>query len=321
MKHFTRSMCCFSLMIVLWITALVGCGSAADDGKNPTHVTITPRAFNTARAEFSMVFHLSENPNTNSAGATMTSMFKGAFTVEPRENGGYCLTLPELQVSITSGDAALDFNAGNTYTGEMAVRVLPFRILTETVFTAEPNEAGRLVSLAGFEDVLTKIQLETAPYGDAVTQQSIATLNEFLNENTLCYLLDKLLCSVPQGTIAVGTTQVRQFEQLAPYAYTLDDTVVYTGRSGNADVFANDGKVQSASAKIADELLAKGYPYYEMTGTTAGTCTLYTTGDLIRSGSNLGTATGICYFPDKTAQNGTPVTISRQLTYSVRQLS
>ena len=308
---------------VRWICLLL-CGflltACSPDGissGNSTGTNVKYRSFQTARAEFSMVFHVSDSQFENSTGMTVTSMFKGAFTVTPKDTG-YTVTLPELQISIVAGNASLEFHNGNTYTGEAAVRALPFKALTEGTFTAIPTAQGRLETLEGFQDVLTQIRTETAPYGEKITAQAVSSLNEFLNENTLCYLLEKLLFSVPEGTLRVGDTKERYFDGLAPYSYSMKDKITYTGRSGKADVFAMDGVVSSLSVEQADSLLSLGLPYYEMSGTTAGTCTLYTEGELLRSGSSSGNATGICYFPDKKPENGSQVAISRQMTYSVK---
>ncbi len=308
---------CFSIFLILCMFG--ACAPAKAPSDNDGTITVVRPSFNTARAEFSMLFHLSDTQLENSTGTTVTSIFKGAFTVTPAGDG-YALTLPELQISITSGDASLEFNAGSTYTGETAVRMIPFRALTETVFTAIPDETGHLESLDGFDEVLTKIETETAPYGEKIKNQAISALHEFLNENTLCYLIEKLLFSIPEGTLKKNETRSRFFDDLAPYSYSMQDKVTYTGRSGKADVFAIDGVVSSVSKDKADALLQNGLPYYEMSGTTAGTCTIFTQGNLLRSGSSSGSATGICYFPDKSASNGVPVAISRQLTYVVHKV-
>lgn len=309
----TIRMLCFLLCVL--------CLSACSPGTLPTGtsngVFIQHRSFNKARAEFSMVFHVSDSQFENSTGMTVSSIFRGAFEVVPKENG-YTVTLPELQISIVAGDASLEFHSGNTYTGEAAVRALPFKALAEGTFTAIPTEQGSLETLGGFQDALDRIRTETAPYGKNVTDQAVSALNEFLNENTLCYLLEKLLFSIPEGTMKTGATKERDFSGLAPYSYSMKDTITYTGRSGKADVFAIDGVVSSLSSAQADSLLALGLPYYEMSGTTAGTCTIFTEGELLRSGSSSGNATGICYFPDRNPENGVQVAISRQMTYSVK---
>ncbi len=308
---------CISIFLILCMFGACAPTQTPSDGNDT--ITVVRPSFNTARAEFSMLFHLSDTQFENGTGTTVTSIFKGAFTVTPAGKG-YTLTLPELQISITSGDASLEFNAGATYTGEMAVRMIPFRALTETVFTAIPDETDHLEALGGFEEVITKIETETAPYGEKVKNQAISALQEFLNENTLCYLIEKLLFGIHEGTQNKNETHSRFFDGLAPYSYSIQDKITYTGRSGKADVFAIDGIVSSVSKDKADGLLQSGLPYYEMSGTTAGTCTLFTQGNLLRSGSSSGSATGICYFPDKTESNGVPVSISRQLTYSVHKV-
>lgn len=310
---------CTFLLIALCTLSLCGCTPQTSSPGKSGGITIVHPDFNTARAEFSMVFHLSDTQYATSVGTTFTSMFKGAFTVKPID-GGYTLTLPELQISISSGDASLEFHAGNTYTGEAAIRMLPFKALTEHVFMAIPDETGHLAQLQGFEQVLSSIQSQTEQYGETVTKQAVNTLTEFLNENTLCYIIEKLLFSIPEGTVPQGDQRSRSFQGLAPYSYSIQDTVTYTGRSGKADVFAIDGKVSSGTDQMADALLAEGLPYYEMSGTTAGTCTLFTEGDILRRGSSSGSATGICYFPTKAEEHGSPVSISRQLTYSVRKV-
>ena len=196
------------LCVLMLLCFLGGCtntpSSSGDDGA----ITIQRPIFNTARAEFSMLFHLSDTQFENGTGTTVTSIFKGAFTVTQAGNG-YTLTLPELQISITSGDASLEFNAGSTYTGETAVRMIPFRALTETVFTAIPESSGHLDSLIGFEDVLRRIETETTPYGEEIKQQAISSLSEFLNENTLCYLIEKLLFSIPEQADAIRSSLPR----------------------------------------------------------------------------------------------------------------
>ncbi|MBR5279452.1 MAG: hypothetical protein IKU26_00590 [Clostridia bacterium] len=312
MKKIVR-VCCMLLSLL----CLSACSSSGLSTGNNGGFTIQQRKFSQARAEFSMVFHVSDSQFENSTGMTVSSIFRGAFLVEPKDTG-YTVTLPELQVSIVAGDASLDFHSGNTYTGEAAIRALPFKALTDGTFTATPTEQGSLESLGGFQDVLEQIRTDTAPYGTQITEQATAALNEFLNENTLCYLLEKLLFSIPEGTMRVGDTKERHFDGLAPYSYSMKDIITYTGRSGNADVFAIDGVVSSLSSAQADSLLALGLPYYEMSGTTAGTCTVFTEGELLRSGSSSGNATGICYFPDKKPENGAQVAISRQMTYSVK---
>lgn len=314
MKKQIRFIC-----VLLCMVFLSACSPNGLPTGNSGGVTIEHRSFNKARAEFSMVFHVSDSQFENSIGMTVTSIFKGAFIVVSKDTG-YTVTLPELQVSIVAGDASLEFHNGNTYSGEAAVRMLPFKALTEGTYTVIPTDQGSVETLNGFQEVVDRIRTETAPYGETVTAQAVASLNEFLNENTLCYLLEKLLCSVPEGTLRVGDTKERTFDGLAPYSYTMKDTITYTGRSGKADVFAIDGVVSSLSAEQADGLLSLGLPYYEMSGTTAGTCTLYTEGELIRSGSSTGNATGTCYFPDKNPENGSQVAISRQMTYSVKVL-
>lgn len=309
-------LCLFMIVCLCMCSACTQTSAPTDD---ETTITIQNPAFNTARAEFSMLFHLSDTQFENSTGTTVTSIFKGAFTVKPTSNG-YTLTLPELQISIVSGDASLEFNAGTTYTGETAVRIIPFKALTETVFTAIPEKDGHLESLSGFNDVINKINTETAPYGERIQKQAISTLHEFLNENTLCYLIEKLLFSIPEGTMKKNESRSRFFDNLAPYSYSVQDKITYTGRSGSADVFSMDGVVSSVSESEAEALLQNGLPYYEMSGTTAGMCTLFTQGNLLRRGTSSGSATGICYFPDRTESNGVPVAISRQLTYSVHKI-
>ncbi len=314
MKKTIRVVCLLLCILFLSACSPNGLPTGTSNG-----VSIQHRSFKKARAEFSMVFHVSDSQFENSTGMTVSSIFRGAFEVVPKESG-YTVTLPELQISIVAGDASLEFHSGNTYTGEAAVRMLPFKALTEGTFTAIPTEQGDLETLGGFQDVLDRIRTQTAPYGENVTAQAVSSLNEFLNENTLCYLLEKLLFSIPEGTMRIGDTRERDFDGLAPYSYSMKDTITYTGRSGKADVFAIDGQVRSLSAEQADSLLSLGLPYYEMSGTTAGTCTLFTEGELIRSGSSSGNATGICYFPDKSPENGSQVAISRQMTYSVKVL-
>ena len=312
MKKTIRFLC-----LLLSLLCLCACSPNGLPAGSNSGVTIKHRSFTKARAEFSMVFHVSDSQFENSTGMTVSSIFRGAFEVVP-EDTGYTVTLPELQISIVAGDATLDFHSGNTYTGEAAIRVLPFKALTEETFTAIPTEEGSLETLEGFQAVVDKIRTETAPYGTEITAQATGALNEFLNENTVCYLLEKLLFSIPEGTIQVGNTKERNFDGLAPYSYSMKDTITYTGRSGKADVFAIDGVVSSLSSAQADSLLALGLPYYEMSGTTAGTCTVYTDGELLRSGSSSGNATGICYFPDRSPENSAQVAISRQMTYSVK---
>lgn len=300
------------------------CAACSKDGGGAQAVEryVCDMDFTRAEANFTYTVRMTGAETDTDGHANVSSVLQGVCAVT-RDGASYEAAFTSLQVHVTAGDAVLDFNSDNTYSGEAAVRVLPFRCLTDTPFTFSLNAVGQAGAVSGYSDVLSQLDREAYPYGSTVTTQARNLLAECVSQETVRYIFENIVGSLPPASALVpGDRWDRSYSGIAPYNESLAEQVVYNGPVNGEHTFSlsgSSGDAEATAQDVPENLIpTDGTPYYRISGTSTGSFSQpRTKGTLLRQGNMTVQEKGFCYQTVNGETVRLEVNISRQLTFTL----
>ena len=281
-KQRGKHLCFFLLSLLLFLTAV----SCRDNQYQDFDYKETNPQGSYKTAYFQYTINSTEEiaPNNFNTVLTQISGIAGIeYQTEQR-----IFHLESLSVKITAGEVDFLYDSSVKYTEEKdRIRNIPYSVLLNKSLVLPLDRDGYIKQIVGYEKIEQDLTTQINQCGWDTADQLRNTFYEFFSEDTLKFVLGRMVGGIPFETIQKGTLIVRPSENVTPYGCNISAIFQYKGIRNNIYEFDISGTNRAAGSHNGIS--------YELSGDLSGKILLYEssgTGSLFREGHEQSTLNG-----------------------------
>ncbi|NLN05800.1 MAG: hypothetical protein GX166_13525 [Clostridiaceae bacterium] len=262
------------------------------------------------KADFSLRVNITDTKKS----VFTIALIDGVFDIS-YNSGIYHCTLMSLKVRLDSIDATMEYDSANTYSDEAAmVRITPYSSFLGVTFKATVDSTGNLTSLSGFSQVEENIRKSLDDYGNLVVEQAIFAAKEYLDESVIKMILGFFIGYVPEKSLELAENWVYSGKIKAPFMLSTNVTCTFNKLDDGKYIISTAGTLKTA----IDEKNYSGIEY-ALTGTSESKIYLSKNSEVLRNGSYTESVTGYCYYTIDGNDVKDTVTMTRNISFSMRE--
>jgi hypothetical protein len=209
----------------------------------------------------------------------------------------------------------MDYDSANTYSDEATiVRIAPYSSFLGVTFKATVDATGNITSLSGFNQVEENIKKSLDDYGNTVVEQAIFAAKEYLDESVIKLILGFFIGYIPEKGLDVDKNWEYNGKIKAPFMLNTNVSCTFNKVDEGKFIISTAGTLKTA----IDEKNYSGIEY-ALTGTSESKIHLSKTGKVLRNGSYTESVTGYCYYTIDGSDIKDTITMTRNISFSMRE--
>lgn len=281
-KQREKHLCCLLLSMLLFLTAV----SCRNNQYQDFDYKGTNLQGSYKTAYFQYTINSTEEIAPNNFNTVLTQI-SGIAEIE-YQTEQRIFHLESLSVKITAGEVDFLYDSSVNYTEEKdRIRNIPYSVLLNKSLVLPLDKDGYIKQIVGYEKIEQDLTAQINQCGWDTADQLQNTFYEFFSEDTLKFVLGRMVGGIPFETIQKGTLIARPSENVTLYGCDISAIFQYKGIRDNIYEFDISGTNRAAGSYNGIS--------YDLSGDLSGKILLYEssgTGSLFREGHEQNTING-----------------------------